>query len=105
MRAHTAHNRSRGDPLRNVAGPGQRVRPATGPAVSRTPRVHSHALRGFAAEMMAGGTTAGTMLAMGELIGHLDARQDKALREFKVAFAQFARTASRQPMHRLGDPW
>jgi CHAD domain-containing protein len=65
--------------------------------------VQSHALRGFAEEMMAAGTTAGTMLAMGELIGHLDAEQDKARHEFDVAFARFERTTSGQPMHRLED--
>ena len=65
--------------------------------------VQSHALRGFAQEMMAAGTTAATMLAMGELISHLDSKQDKARREFDVAFARFQRTTSGQPMHRLQD--
>ena len=65
--------------------------------------VQGHALRGFAEEMMAAGTTAGAMLAMGELIGHLDAEQDKARAEFDVAFACFERTTSGQPMHRPQD--
>ena len=52
------------------------------------------ALRGFAEEMMADGTTAGAVLAMGELIGHLDAEQDRARREFDGAFARFARPSS-----------
>jgi CHAD domain-containing protein len=65
--------------------------------------VQSHALRGFAEQMMAVGTTAGAMLAMGELIGHLDAEQDKARAEFAVAFARFERTTSGQPMHRPQD--
>ena len=65
--------------------------------------VQSHALRGFAEEMMADGTTAGAMLAIGELIGHLDAEQDKARPEFDVAFARFARTSSLQLMRRLED--
>jgi len=64
--------------------------------------VQRQALRGFAEEMMAAGTPAGAMLAMGELIGHLDAEQDRARREFDVAFARFARPSSLQMMHRLG---
>ena len=43
------------------------------------------------------------MLAMGELIGHLDADQDKARAEFDVAFARLERTTSGQLMHRLED--
>ena len=64
--------------------------------------VQRRALRGFAEEMMADGTTAGAMLAMGELIGHLDVEQDRARREFDVAFAHFERPSSLQLMHRLG---
>ncbi len=60
------------------------------------------ALRGFAEEMMAEGTTAAAMLAMGELIGHLDVEQDRARREFDVAFARFERPSSLALMHRLG---
>jgi len=64
--------------------------------------VQRRAMRGFAEEMMAEGTTAGAMLAMGELIGHLDGEQDRARREFDSAFARFARPASLRLMHRLG---
>jgi CHAD domain-containing protein len=53
--------------------------------------VQRRALRGFAEEMMADGTRAGAMLAMGELIGHLDVQQSLARREFDVAFARFVR--------------
>jgi CHAD domain-containing protein len=64
--------------------------------------VQRHALRTFAQEMMAGGTPAGAVLAMGELIGHLDVEQDRARREFDAAFARFDRPSSRRLMHRLG---
>jgi CHAD domain-containing protein len=64
--------------------------------------VQRHALRGFAEEMMVDGTPAAAVLAMGELIGHLDVEQDRARREFDVAFARFVRPSSRQLMHRLG---
>lgn len=64
--------------------------------------VKRQALRGFAEEMMADGTPAGAVLAMGELIGHLDAEQDWARREFDGAFARFARPSSQQMMRRLG---
>lgn len=65
--------------------------------------VQRHALRGFAEEMMAVGTTAGAMLAMGELIGHLEVAQIRARPGFDIAFARFARPSSLQLMHRLGD--
>jgi CHAD domain-containing protein len=64
--------------------------------------VQRQALRGFAEEMMVDGTPAAAVLAMGELIGHLDAEQDRARKEFDVAFARFVRPSSRQMMHRLG---
>jgi CHAD domain-containing protein len=64
--------------------------------------VQRHALRGFAEEMMADGTPAAAVLVMGELIGHLDAEQDRARNEFDVAFARFTRRSSQQLMHRLG---
>jgi len=63
--------------------------------------VQRHALHGFAEEMMAAGTPAGAVLAMGELIGHLDAEQDRARREFDVAFARFTRPSSIELMQRL----
>ena len=44
--------------------------------------VQRRALRSFAEEMMADGTAAEAVLAMGELIGHLDAEQDRARAEF-----------------------
>lgn len=64
--------------------------------------VQRQALRGFAEEMMADGTPAAAVLAMGELIGHLDVEQDRARREFDVAFARLERPSSRELMHRLG---
>ena len=64
--------------------------------------VQRQALRGFAEEMMADGTPARAVLAMGELIGHLDAEQDRARREFDGAYARFARPSGRQLVHRLG---
>ena len=63
--------------------------------------VQRRAMRGFAEEMMAQGTTAGAVLAMGELIGHLDVEQERARREFDGAFARFERPSSLQLMHRL----
>ena len=64
--------------------------------------VQRHALRGFAEEMMADGTSAEAVLAMGELIGHLDAEQDRAREEFDASFARFARPASIARLRRLG---
>jgi CHAD domain-containing protein len=64
--------------------------------------VQRQAMHGFAEEMMADGTPAGAVLAMGELIGHLDSEQDRARHEFRGAFASFARQASHQQLHRLG---
>ena len=64
--------------------------------------VQRHALRGFAEEMMADGTEAGAVLAMGELIGHLDTAQDRARAEFDASFARFARPASIARLRRLG---
>jgi CHAD domain-containing protein len=63
--------------------------------------VQRRAMRGFAEEMMAGGTTAGAVLAMGELIGHLDVEQDLARRQFGAAFARFERPSSLRLMRRL----
>jgi CHAD domain-containing protein len=64
--------------------------------------VQRWALRGFAEEMMTGGTSAGAMLAMGELIGHLDVEQERARRDFDAAFARFERPSSLRLMQRLG---
>ena len=65
-------------------------------------QVQRQAMRGFAEEMMAAGTTAGAVLAMGEVIGHLDFEQDRARREFDAAFARFERPSSLKLIHRLG---
>ncbi len=65
--------------------------------------VQRQALRAFAEEMVAEGTPAGAVLAMGELIGHLDAEQDRARDEFGSAFAHFTRPASHEWMHRLEE--
>jgi len=64
--------------------------------------VQSTALRGFAEAMMTDGTPASGLLAMGELIAHLEAEQARARRQFDGAFAQFARPATRRTMRRLG---
>ena len=64
--------------------------------------VQRQALHGFAEEMMADGTPAAAVLAMGELIGHLEAEQDRARREFDGIFAHFTRPSSQRLMHRLG---
>jgi CHAD domain-containing protein len=60
------------------------------------------ALRDFAEEMTGDGTAAAAMLAVGELIGHLDAEQDQARRDLDGSFARFARPASRRRLRALG---
>jgi CHAD domain-containing protein len=60
-------------------------------------------LRGFAEEMMTDGTPTEAVLAMGELIGHLDAEQDRAREEFDAAFARFTRPASISRLRTLGE--
>jgi CHAD domain-containing protein len=65
-------------------------------------QVQSTALRGFAEAMMSDGTPASAMLAMGELIAHLDAEQARARRQFDGAFAQFSRPSTQQTMDKLG---
>jgi CHAD domain-containing protein len=65
--------------------------------------VQRHALRDFAEEMMADGTSAQAVLAMGELIGHLDAEQDRARAEFEGTFARFARPTGVRRLERLGS--
>ena len=64
--------------------------------------VQRGALRDFATEMMADGTPAEAILAMGELIGHLDTAQDDARREFDDAFARLARPENQRRLGRLG---
>jgi CHAD domain-containing protein len=56
--------------------------------------VQRHALHGFAVEMLADGVPAAAVLAMGELVGHLDADQARARHEFGQAFARFVRPAN-----------
>jgi CHAD domain-containing protein len=65
-------------------------------------QVQSTALRGFAEAMMTDGTPASALLAMGELIAHLDAEQARARRQFEGAFAQFIRPSTQQAMDKLG---
>jgi CHAD domain-containing protein len=64
--------------------------------------VQRQSMREFAEEMMADGTPAPAVLAMGELVGHLDAEQDRARADFGAAFARFVRPASERRMHQLG---
>ena len=64
--------------------------------------VQRHSLREFAEEMMAGGTPAEVVLAMGELVGHLDADQDRARQDFDGTFARFVRPASDRRLQQLG---
>ncbi len=64
--------------------------------------VQRQALRGFAEEMMADRTLASAVLAMGELIGHLDAEQDRARSEFDGEFARFSSPSNQKLMHQLG---
>ena len=62
------------------------------------------ALRDFAAEMMADGTSPAAVLAMGELIAHLEAEQGRARREFEEVFARFERPENADRMRALsGD--
>ncbi len=65
-------------------------------------QVQSTALHGFAEAMMADGTPASALLAMGELIAHLDAEQARARRQFDGAFARFSGRPTRQAMDKLG---
>ena len=60
-------------------------------------------LRGFAQEMVADGAPAEALLAMGELMGHLHAEQQRARAEFAGVFASYVRPANRQRMARLID--
>jgi CHAD domain-containing protein len=64
--------------------------------------VQRAALRELAEELVVSGTSAGTVLAMGELIGHLDADQERARASFDKTFAEFVRPAGRRRMQRLG---
>jgi CHAD domain-containing protein len=63
--------------------------------------VQRDAIRTFAAEMLAARTApVATLLAMGELVARLDARQRAARDEFATRFAAFARDAA--PLTRAG---
>jgi CHAD domain-containing protein len=62
--------------------------------------VQRHALHAFAEEMLADGVAAVTVLAMGELVGHLDADQDRARHEFDEAFARFVRPGNTKRFQR-----
>jgi len=64
--------------------------------------VQRHALREFAEEMVADGTSAGAVLAMGELVGHLDGEQDRAHQDFRGTFGRFVRPSSTARLQRLG---
>lgn len=64
--------------------------------------VQRQSLKEYAEQMVAHGTPAGAVLAMGELTGHLDAEQHRARREFDDAFARFVRPASSRRMHQIG---
>lgn len=64
--------------------------------------VQRHALREFAEEMVADGTSAGAVLAMGELVGHLDGEQDRAHQDFRSTFGRFVRPSSTARLQRLG---
>jgi CHAD domain-containing protein len=64
--------------------------------------VQRASLRGFAEEMSADGTPTGALLAMGELIGHLDGVQEQARAEVDATFAQFVRPAGARRLRRLG---
>jgi CHAD domain-containing protein len=64
--------------------------------------VQRHSLREFAEEMMTSGAPAEVILAMGELVGHLDADQERARREFGGVFASFVRPSSDRRLRELG---
>ncbi|MGV8966345.1 MAG: CHAD domain-containing protein [Cellulomonas sp.] len=56
--------------------------------------VQRRALREFADEMMLEGVPAAALLALGELIAHLDAEQVRARGEFDLAFSAFVRSSA-----------
>lgn len=66
--------------------------------------VQQHAVRTFAEEMSAKGSApAATLLAMGELVAHLEADQAAARSDFAGAFERFMRPASRRRLRALGS--
>jgi CHAD domain-containing protein len=58
-------------------------------------------LRGFAHEMAADRAPAEALLAMGELMGHLHAEQQRARAEFATVFASYIRPSGSRRMARL----
>lgn len=64
-------------------------------------QVQRSALREFAEEMTTGGTDSAAVLAMGELVGHLDAEQARARHDFDSTFGIFVRPAARRRMRLL----
>ena len=64
-------------------------------------QVQRTTLHGFAEEMVADGAPVEAVLAMGELMGHLDAEQQRARAQFANVFASYVRPASRRRMARL----
>ncbi len=58
-------------------------------------------LRTFASEMVSDGVEVPTLLAMGELVAHLDQEQQSARAEFDRVFARYVRPASARRMARL----
>ena len=63
--------------------------------------VQKHTLYGFAEEMRAAHAPTRALLAMGELVAHLDADQRQARDGFDRAFARFSRPVGRQRMRLL----
>lgn len=63
--------------------------------------VQKHTLYGFAEEMQMADAPTKALLAMGELVAHLDADQQRARDEFDHAFARFSRPATRRRMRQL----
>jgi len=65
--------------------------------------VQQHAVRAFAEEMSAKGSApAATLLAMGELVAHLEADQAAARSDFTGAFERFMRPASTRRLRAMG---
>lgn len=63
--------------------------------------VQKHTLYGFAEQMRAAHAPTKALLAMGELVAHLDADQQQAREGFDRAFARLSRPAGRQRMRLL----
>ena len=63
--------------------------------------VQRQTLYGFAEEMRAAHAPTKALLAMGELVAHLDADQQRAREGFDRAFARFSRPSGRRRMRLL----